>query len=178
VMKSNPEGRAILEEMANLKIIDRVWDTLYTHTAMTQKMIDYITRLSSQNGNDIEIAIKIINHYYQDWLKSLLLNWTPSNIWYEDIVNIFLKTSNRSYWNNIKWLKDLWITQVIHWHNSQKNGRTTEIDWIKFMDIDTNYWKPGLWGGYNGEKAAFKIEWTKEVIETETSELEEDTIES
>jgi hypothetical protein len=24
VMKSNPEGRAILEEMANLKIIDRV----------------------------------------------------------------------------------------------------------------------------------------------------------
>jgi hypothetical protein len=179
VMRATSEGRTILKEMTNLKIIDKVWNTLYTHTNMTQRMIDYITELSSQNENNIETAIKIINYYYQDWLRDLLLSWWSSiNRWYEDIVNIFLRTGNRNYWNNVKWLKDLWITRVIHWHNSQ-GGKITTIDWIEFMDIDTGYWKKWWFfggGEYSGKKAAFRIKWTEEITEAETPETEEDTI--
>jgi hypothetical protein len=146
-MRNSDKWRQILEQICSYKLIERIWDTLYTHTDMTQEMIDLII---SNKWN-----INKINKMYQDNLVNMLFNWAKPDSMYKKFVDVFLNTSNREYWESFKWLKEIWIDRVIHWHSDKWLSGVKIIDWVKIRSVDSSYWKK--WSNYDRPKAVWRV---------------------
>ena len=142
IMRNDPEGRKLLSEICEMKLIVQVDDTLFTHTNPSSIMLLRI----------VELGIDAINTLYQKGLKQLLFEGvTPSKEWYE-IRNIFLCTWDRKNFDNPKSpgyqdpnalsnkIRNLGINHIIYGHD----------------DAPTKYYEIHNLSVINSDHSAFK----------------------
>lgn len=134
-MRNTPKGRAMLENICDMKICHKVDDTLFLHTDLTSNMADMLLR---NNPGDI-------NKTYQSGLRSLLLGEGPMPSGFEVINNTFLHTGNRDYLSprQAAALKArLGINRVLHGH-TDRGGAAQNIGGLEISSVDVSAGKGG-----------------------------------
>ncbi|MFC1748029.1 hypothetical protein ACFL2V_04410 [Pseudomonadota bacterium] len=144
-MRSDPEGRAILETMASMKIAEYRDDTLFVHTNMTPDMM----KMLEQSGATIGEAVDKINSEYQKFLRAKLLGEDtgadPGK--YEMITDVFLHTGNRPMEyaaGSFATLKARGLNRVVHGHTYADAGEVIRTpDGVEVMSVDQAAGKGG-----------------------------------
>ena len=91
-MKTDPEGKKLLENICNLKVAVVYDDTLYCHTDPTGAMMADLTK-----GGDIAGRVSEVNEIFQESLRKKIFEGVPFNDEFKSLENIYLNTDNRSY---------------------------------------------------------------------------------
>ncbi|MDD3302714.1 MAG: peptidoglycan-binding protein [Candidatus Gracilibacteria bacterium] len=140
-MRKDPEGIAVLNNMCNMKVAEKIDDTLFVHTDITDKMANLIATM----------GIDEINRIFQGGLRKVLLegeNFENISEKFSLIADTFLHTNNRDYMthNSGAMLKQMGINNVIHGH-SDRRGKSENIGGVFIRSIDNSY---GKVKGYQG----------------------------
>jgi len=138
-MQKTKKGKILLEEMCNMKLCEKIGNTLFIHTDPTKKILKEI----NNNG------VKKINDTFQKAMKESLLNGNIFNKKkYNDLFDTFLDTRNRDIeklltkgeWDlseEIKTIKERGIKKIVFGHSilEEKNQIIT-IDGIELVGVD------------------------------------------
>jgi hypothetical protein len=169
-MRNDPQGRVVLEEICNMKLVEQIDDTLYLHTDPTDWILRTIINQSVDANwkSNIWSWVDMINRTWQNWLRQELLgetHWVDLND-FNRLADLFLDTWTRSptlkqdYYRE---LKNSWINHIMHGH-SWWSWHKRNIEWVYTIDNDFSFWKRWY---YWWEKSFSKIKknWQVEVWE-------------
>ncbi|PCI25124.1 hypothetical protein COB57_02820 [Candidatus Peregrinibacteria bacterium] len=136
-MKASEEGQKTLQNICNMKIIEQIDDTIFTHTDITKAMAEMI----------LAFGVDRINSVYQRGVRKVLLEEGSIEDLSEEffqINDIFLRTGNREYMSNIhgKSLKEIGINHVLHGH-SDNGGKRFNIGGVFVASVDHSAFKGG-----------------------------------
>ncbi|GEM_PF-1124302 len=180
-MRTDPEGKKILEAMCRIKMATIYDDTLFCHTDPTIRMVFDLTKKEDIPGRVLEINIIV-----QENLRGALFEGKKFDSGFKEIDRTYTYTDNRDYFVEQKAFTDsaenLLLEVVEHLHEKGKIGLTRSAqdffdangyersewsDWrnelirfLKFLDIDIPIieesvarWKTenGIKGDYTGE---------------------------
>jgi len=153
-MRKSTEGKIILEEICNMKVVVQINDVLVLHTNPTDGMLQYITQ-----GN-VQQNIQNVNKTYQWYLRKVLL-WENNNYSlreFNQISDIFLNTSNRNTSTSDSYyytLHQSGINYITHWHSGWE-WKEIVVGNVRVIDNDYSYGK--FWENINGPKSVSSID--------------------
>ena len=134
-MRKSAEGRAMLENICEMKLCHQIDDTLFVHTDLTEDMANMLLH------NDVNT----INNTYKRGLRALLLGEGEVPRSFDNLNDVFLKTENRKYLSpqTASLLKEHYgINRVLHGH-SNKNGTSQNIGGLEITSVDLGAGKAG-----------------------------------
>ncbi|PCI25720.1 hypothetical protein COB57_00705 [Candidatus Peregrinibacteria bacterium] len=135
-MRNTAKGREMLGSLCDMKILERIDDTIFTHTDITSDMADMI----------ISKGVDRMNEVYKDGLERVLLNGedvrTLSPEFFE-ITDTFLATDNRSYMNAAQGeaLREIGVNHIIHGHSADNSGSAVNIGGVIVTSVDHSAFK-------------------------------------
>ncbi len=152
-MRNDDYGKMILEEMCNMKLCERIDNTLYVHSDPTNEMLGMLLRT----------GVDSVNNDFQTAMRKTLLEGEQYNDNYNNIFDTFLSTNNRSFAKAldrdgkmhedkislkpglVKMLKErTGIDKIVFGHSDLKKGqRKIEIEGVKFINVDQSSLKGG-----------------------------------
>ncbi|MBU1953870.1 metallophosphoesterase, partial [Patescibacteria group bacterium] len=143
-MRNNPEGKKYLEQMASMKLVDYIGDSLFIHTELTPEILATL----SDNGSTVGQSIDSINARYQQGLRFLLLGEGSMPADFHQLSDIFTYTDNRSFNANLgdlQWLNDHGVNHVIYGHSHKKIGQNVNMtpDGVMLIGVDHSAGKRG-----------------------------------
>jgi|GEM_PF-2819756 len=142
-MRQSPEGRQILEQMASMKVVEYIDDTLFMHTELTPEILSLF-----QGDATMGQRVDQINKIYQQGLRFQLLGegTMPPN--FDVISNTFLGTYNKGYTHSpgdLKWMNDHGVNHIVHGHTHSEVGSNVDAtsDGVKIIGVDHSAGKGG-----------------------------------
>ena len=136
-MRKDETGLQILEQMAEMRLVEQIDDTLFLHTELT----DDILKMLEDKGNTVGESVDSINAVYQEGLRHLLLGEGTMPEDWDSINRTFTKSDNRYFKprpNQLAWLKNNGVNYVVHGHTKLEVGQhvTKTGDGVTIIGID------------------------------------------